>query len=158
MVKLSTPEQRKLIGYFRELLKMPEDVYREILWTWHVESAKELTVDEAEILLHQLKRNAMSAGVFESKKKYSFQKYRYNNLDGRDAKMATALQLRKIEAMWFEVSRQPDDIARATALNQFCERITEKERLQFLTKSDVSKLIKAMEVMKFKMKEKQICL
>lgn len=158
MTKFSTPEQRKLIGYFRKLLKMPEDVYKEILWTWHVDSSKELTVDEAETLLRQLKKNAIAIGVYEGKKKYSFQKYRHSSLDGRDAKMATAAQLRMIEAMWFEVSRQSTDIARAEALHSFMKRITGKERLQFLTKVDVSKLVNAMKTMKFNMEDKKICL
>lgn len=158
MTKMSTPQQRKLIGYFRKLLKMPEDVYKEILWTWHVDSSKELTVDEAETLLRQLKKNAISSGVYEGKKKYSFQKYRYNSLEGRDDKMATPLQLRKIEAMWLEVSRVSGDTARAEALNSFAKRITGKERLVFLTKADASKLINAMNNMKFNMEDKKICL
>ncbi len=158
MTKMSTPQQRKLIGYFRKLLKMPEDIYREILWTWHVESSKELTADEAETLLRQLKKNAIASGVYDSKKKYSFQKYRYNSLEGRDEKMATPLQLRKIEAMWLEVSRVSSDTARADALNSFAERITGKKRLVFLTKIDASKLINAMNKMKFNMEEKKICL
>ncbi len=158
MTMMSTPQQRKLIGYFRKLLKMPEDVYKEILWTWHVDSSRELTVNEAETLLCQLKKNAIAIGVYEGKKKYSFQKYRHNSLDGRDGKMATPAQLRKVEAMWFEVSRQPNDIARAEALHGFLKRITGKERLQFLTKTDISKLIKAMETMKFNMEDKKLCL
>ena len=153
MVELSTPKQRQMIGYFRKLLCLDDETYYNILWSWGVESSKNLSAIEAETFINQLKKKAIGLGRYTPKSQYCFQKYKYSNLGERDSNMATASQLRKIEALWFDVSFQPDDISRKNALNTFCKRITGKERLVFLTKRDISKLIKVLE----NMREKQLC-
>lgn len=156
MVKtLSTPKQRQLIGYFRKLLCLDADTYHDILWTWGVDTSKDLTLQQAETLINQLKKQAIALGKYAPKKQYSFQKYKYNNVAERDSKMATPLQLRKVEALWFRVSNQTNDIDRKNALNAMCERVTGKARLMFLTKTDISKLITALENMQ--KGQKKVC-
>ena len=59
-----------------------------------------------------------------------------------------------IEGLWFEVSTQTNDTDRESALNKLCQRITGKARIVFLTKPEVSKLIKAMNTMKLNKKER----
>lgn len=152
---LSTPKQRQLIGYFRKLLCLDADTYHDILWTWGVDSSKELTLQQAETLVNQLKKQAIASGKYTPKKQYAFQKYKYNNIGERDNKMATPLQLRKVEALWLRISNQANDIDRESALNKMCERITGKERLMFLTKQDISKLITALENMQ--KGQKKVC-
>lgn len=146
MANLSTKEQRKTIGYMRKLLGLDEDTYREMLSSYGVVSSKKLTHSDAKQLVNKLRDNAKEAGVFKPVKSYAFQKYKYNNHESRKG-MATPLQLRKIEAMWFKVSNANDDAEREKALNKFCERITGKCRLMFVTQKDISKLIKALETM-----------
>ena len=62
--------------------------------------------------------------------------------------MATAAQLRKIEVMWFNISRQTNDADREKALTVMLQKITGKSHLRFLTHNDVSKMIKALNAMK----------
>lgn len=158
MVKaMSTPKQRQLIGYFRKLLCLSDDIYHDILWTWGVDSSKELTVVQAETLLNQLKQQAIGCGKYTPKAKYKTQKWKYNNYSDRDGEMASPAQLRMIEGLWFEVSYQTNDTDRETALNKLCERITGKARLVFITKNEVSKMIKAINSMKLNKEEKKIC-
>lgn len=156
-ISMSNPMQRKLIGYFRKLLCLSEDVYHEILWTWGVDSSKELTFSQAELLIRQLKQQAVGCGRYQPKLKYKSQKWKYNNYSERDEIMASPAQLRMIEGLWFEVSYHSNDTDREAALNKLLERITGKSRLMFLTKSDVSKVVKALKVMKFNKEEKAKC-
>jgi hypothetical protein len=60
--------------------------------------------------------------------------------------MATPRQMRAAEAMWASVSRaEPEN--RERALHSFCKRITGIDRLEWLGKSDIRKLMKAMAAM-----------
>jgi hypothetical protein len=52
-----------------------------------------------------------------------------------------------IEALWYKVSYQKTDKDRAEALEKMIERITGKQKIVFLTKSDVSKVIKVFRTM-----------
>lgn len=140
---MSTPRQRQQIGYMRKLLGLDDDTYRDMLNnTYGVHSSKELTKEQASEYLDRLRDIGKETGVFKPKLKYSFNKYKYNNL-GDDPYRATPAQLRKVEAMWYGISRQTTDEARAEALNKMIKKITGKQRMQFLTKTDVSKVIKA---------------
>lgn len=149
----STSKQRQMIGYFRKTLGLSDDLYHDILWTWGVDSSKDLTVSQAETLLKQLKEQAIAQGKYEPKARYKSQKWKYNNYSDRDDSMASPAQLRMIEGVWFEVSTQTNDTDRESALNKLCQRITGKARIVFLTKPEVSKLIKAINSMKLNKKE-----
>jgi hypothetical protein len=143
-----TPKQRQEIGYMRKLLGLPEDTYRDMLAGFGAESSKELMLAEASELLARLRTNGIQAGVFKPTKQYVFNKYKYNSYMDRGDCYASPAQLRKIEAIWFRVSRQEDDKARETALRSFIERITGKMDIRVLLKSDASKIINALEKMK----------
>ena len=143
---MSTTSQRQKIGYLRKLLGLNDDTYYEMLENaYGVTSSKELTFNQAREFLNKLRDNGKSAGVFKPVAQYNFQKYKFNNLVGRDEKMATPKQLRKICAMWFGISRQETDAQKTSALEKMCSRITGKEKLQFLTKSDIAKIITTFE-------------
>lgn len=149
----STSKQRQIIGYFRKTLGISDDLYHDILWTWGVDTSKDLTAVQAETLIRQLKEQAIEQGKYQPKAQYKSQKWKYNNYIDRDDSMATPAQLRLIERLWFEVSNQTNDIDRESALNKLCQRITGKARLIFLTKQEVSKLVKAINSMKLNKKE-----
>ncbi len=158
MVKaLSTAKQRQMIGYFRKLLCLSDDIYHDILWTWGVDTSKALTATQAEVLLNQLKQQAIGQGKYQPKAQYKSQKWKYNNYSDRDEDMASPAQLRMIEGLWFEVSFQTNDTDRETALNKLCQKITGKARLVFITKKEASKLLKALKTMKIKEEEKIKC-
>ncbi len=142
---ISSAKQRQKIGYLRKLLNLDEDVYREILADYEVNSSTQLLDVQADELIRRLQTHAISLGIYVPK--YFFQKY--SNLAGRRG-MGTPKQLRKIEVMWKQVSNQPTDVTKERALNRFILRITGKQRLNFLTQEDVSKVIKAIETMQEK--------
>ena len=100
---MSTAEQRKLIGFLKSKRALDDSLYREMLSEYNVKSSKDLTTAAAELLIRNLKKNAISMGVWQPTKRYCFQKYKYNN-EPEIQGMATAKQKRKIEAMWLEVS------------------------------------------------------
>lgn len=144
---MSTSHQRQQIGYMRKLLGLDDDTYREMLSQYNsAESSKDLSVYDANILLNKLCDMAKNAGTFQSKASTRMKQYKYNNLGYRSG-MASPAQLRKIEAMWFNVSYSKTDEARVKGLNTMVKRITGKDSLKFITCSDVSKLIKAIEEM-----------
>ena len=140
----SLPKQRQTIGFLRKLLGFDDDMYREILSFYGAKSSKNLTISEADELIANMKDYASKMGL------YTYNKY--EKLGYRKG-MATPKQLRYIYALWKNVSFINDDKAREQALNRFIYRITGKERVNFLTPSDVSKIIEALKAMQTK-KEK----
>lgn len=147
---MSTASQRQRIGYMRKLLGLDDDTYYEMLSSYGAKSSKDLNFQQAREFLNRLRDNGKQTGVFKPNAQYAFQKYKHNNLNNRDPLMATPAQLRKVEAMWFQVSKQTTDEARKSALEKFCRRVVGKEKLQFLTKEDISKLVIALNVMRRK--------
>lgn len=141
---ISSPKQRQLIGYFRILLKIDDDTYRDIIAYYNVNSTTQLSYSEANELLERLKMQAVGLGLYTPKSGNNWNKY--ENMAGRYG-MATPKQLRKIEVMWKNISNKPNDFEKEKALNFFISRITGKQRLNFLTQTDVSKVIKAIETM-----------
>lgn len=145
----STPEQRRLIGYLRKILCIGADVYYEMLWnTYGVESSKDLNKNQADRIIAQLKNKAIGLGKWQPRSKYAFKKTKFDNLKDRDINSPTSKQLRMIDAMWTDVSRQTNDIKRANAFNKFLQRITGKSGIRFLVKSDIQKVVKALKNMK----------
>ena len=148
----STPEQRRMIGYLRKILCIRADIYYEKLWNeYRVESSKDLNKNQADILIAGFKRQAIALGKWQPRSKYAFKKTKFEDLSNRDRYAPTPKQLRMIDAMWTDVSRQTNDIKRADAFNKFLWRITGKSGIRFLVKSDIQKVVKALE----KMKEQQ---
>lgn len=145
----STPEQRRMIGYLRKILCIGADTYYEMIWnSYGVESSKDLNMNQAARLLTELKAKAIALGKWQPRSKYAFKKTKYNDLQDRDKYAPTPKQLRMIDAMWTDVSRQTNDIKRADAFNKFLQRITGKPGVRFLVKSDIQKVVKALEKMK----------
>lgn len=137
---MSTSKQRQMIGFLRKSLNLEEETYREILTsTFAVNSSKDLSEKQAEILILQLRKTAEKIGIVKPRK--------YSDLD-RTGNMASPKQLRMIEAMWFDVSYQTSVTKRKRAFEHFILRITGKQKLQFLTVIDVRKIVKALQSMK----------
>ena len=146
MIFCSTNKQRQLIGYFRKLLKLNEDTYYDVLAGYGVDSSKNLTINQAEDLLKRLKYQASSMGLYTEKINYY---KKYENMAGRYG-MGTPKQLRMIEAMWKSVSNQETEEKKEKALNHFVLRLVGKSHIKFLTQSEISKVIKAIQKMKEK--------
>lgn len=144
---MSTATQRQQIGHIRKLLGLDEETYREMLFQYNKAlSSKDLSVYDANILLNSLRDKAKEIGVFNPKKATTFKQYKYNKLGNRKG-MASPAQLRKIEAMWFDVSYAKDNEARKKGLNTLIKKVTGKDNIMFITHTDVSKVIEALKAM-----------
>lgn len=73
-------------------------------------------------------------------------KDKFSDLAGREG-MASPAQLRKIEAMWMDVSKMPNYTAKQKALKGFLKRITGVEELRFLEDWQVQKVLRSIESM-----------
>jgi phage gp16-like protein len=133
------PRIRSISSHIHALaatLRLGDCEYRDMLYDLYGKhSSKELTpLQQAElvgILQKQLKPK--SGG-------------KWSGLKRSNPEMATPRQLRAVEAMWGAVSRA-EAKGREQALLKFIKRITGCERLEWLRKADIRKLIKAMEAM-----------
>jgi hypothetical protein len=97
-------------------------------------SSKELNFEQAEILLNAYKK----LGWVEKRKVKRLKYEEYNN---RSGKFASPKQMRMIEAMWMQHSREKTE----ASMNRFIKRITGVDHISFLLRADVSKTIKAIE-------------
>ena len=140
----SIPKQRQMIGYFRKLLKLDDDTYRDMLSGFGVNSSLQLEYNDANSLIDVLKANAVKMGFYEPKLN-NYQKY--ENLKNRPRGMATPAQLKLINVLWKSVSTKETDAQKEIALNRFIHNITGKNHIHFLEQDDVKKVIKAIKTM-----------
>jgi hypothetical protein len=112
-----------------------------------VSSSKQLSREQAIAVIRALEDLGEKKGVWQSPRSGAQKKY--DHLGDR-AGMAAPKQLRMIEAMWAEVSRQPDSASRAIALRSFLKRIVGIEEITWLEPVHVRKVINALNAMKFK--------
>ena len=144
---MTTVLQRQKIGYLRKLLGLEDDLYYEMIAGYNgAKSSKDLSISEGQELLSRLRDVAQKLGLFKPYASTKFKSYKYNNL-GKRSGMASPAQLRKIEAMWADVSRARDSEGRAKALGAFIKRITGRDSILFITSADAVKLINALEAM-----------
>ncbi|QSV44908.1 regulatory protein GemA [Geobacter benzoatilyticus] len=136
-----TRGQISAIHTLKTRLGMDEESYRALLQEFGgVESSKELSWFQADELIDEMKRKAGQKPQVNHKGK------RHRSLEGR-AGMATPAQLRKIEAVWAEVSRVEDPEERAKALRSFVGKIAQVSDLRFLDRRGVAKVIAALTAM-----------
>ena len=141
-----TTAQTKKIHALKRALALDDDTYRAILAErFKVKSSTELDTIKAGILIEELEGKATAAGTWE---KRTQPVRKYEELDKRRGGMATSAQLRMIEAMWFDISRQPNDESRKTALRRFILRIAKVSDLRFLDRSGAGRMIDALTAMK----------
>ena len=114
---------------------MSDEVYRKMLQSFQVCSSKNLTEAEANILISTLQERA-------DKLKYKLKKY--DELKDRDEKMATPLQLRKLEATWNEIQRLKTN-GRKTSLKSYLKNHFKVDNLKFLSKTRAGKIISVLE-------------
>jgi len=101
-------------------------------------TCKELTEKQANILLDLFKKKL---GWQEKKKG---KKLKYEEYGSRDSKFASPAQMRKIEAVWMNYSREKT----VTSMNNFIFRILKVSLITSVHKKDVNKLLKAIQSLK----------
>lgn len=142
-----TPPQVKLIHTLKAAIGMDDDHYRYALYeAFRVESCKELTFDQAEDLLRDFKKRAVSLGVWTGKTKASSPRD-FNPRDG----FASPSQLSYIEGLWEDVSRASEE-DRRRALRGFLLRQVGVSDLRFLTADKATAVIHALKQMKARQK------
>lgn len=137
---MSTALQIKRIHTFKTQLGIDDELYREMLASFGVYSSKNLTETEAEILIEIL--NDKSKKVKPNKPK------KYDDLSQRDTKMSTPLQLRKIEAIWWDICDSAESVKQIRSLRKFIQRQCKIDDIKFLSKREASKLIAVLEKIK----------
>ena len=143
---MSTQLQIRRIHTLKTFLCMSDEVYRKMLQSFQVCSSKHLTEAEANILISTLQERA-------DKLKYKLKKY--DELKDRDEKMATPLQLRKLEATWNEIQRLKTN-GRKTSLKSYLKNHFKVDSLKFLSKARAGKIISVLEIILAKKLEEYI--
>lgn len=150
-----TAAQVKRIHTILHILGVSDENYRAGLESrFGVTTCKDLSVTEAKSFLDELEKLAIetdrerynakmeeAARQFEEK-----QPKRFDNLDNR-AGMASAAQLRKIEAMWEEISIIPEAAPRARALRRMVQKISGVADMRFLDSQGAGKVINGLNAM-----------
>ncbi len=134
---MPTNSEIKRIHTLKNLLKLDDDLYREILSGFGCDSCKKLPAHLVPEFISMLEKMAVEAGVWVIPNR------KYKDLNQREG-MATPKQLRMIEAMWKEVAYQKDEKFVRTSLRKFLQKQFKVSDLRFIEKSMVSKIIKAI--------------
>ena len=137
---MSTPYQIKKIHTLKNILGLDDDTYIQMLQSFDVCSSKNLTQAEAQIFIEILENDAkvIQKNVYK----------KYDEFADRDDKMATPSQLRKLEAVWADISNAAD---KSVTLRQFIKRQFHVDDLRFLTKARASQIIAILEKIKLQM-------
>lgn len=131
-------------------LGFDDDVYRDILSDYRVKTSTDLSFKQAGSLINRLEEKALQLGGWNSngwvkiKPKNTKQ---YDNLGIRDG-MATPVQLRKIEGMWFDVTRQGTRNEGLKALKTFLQSRFGIVSMDAVTDDDVKRVVRALTAMK----------
>lgn len=153
--KSITAAQIKRIHTILHVLGISDENYRAALESrFSVTTCKDLTVQEAKSFIDELEKLARKTDRerYQAKMNKAAEEFagkqpkRFDNLDNRPG-MASAAQLRKIEATWQEISIIPEAEPRARALRRFIQRITGVADIRFLDGEMAGKVINAMTAM-----------
>ena len=134
-----TYAQIKQIHVLKNILGMDEDTYREKLHSFDVTTSKDLTEAEARVMI-----DALNYDIKQTKKN-SHKKY--EDFAGRDAKMATPAQLRKMEVVWKDICNDKTIKHREKTLREHLKRY-KVDDIKFVTKKKAQGIISIMEKIK----------
>lgn len=138
---MATKQQLARIHILKTALSMSEDDYRAALAGFGVTSAKELSLENAELLIRAFERALPKNHPQQGPMKYNTLGIRYNS--ALHVHYATPKQLRMIEALWMTSDKVHTKTE--TAFLKFVKHITGKDRLEWLVLHDVQKIKKAIE-------------
>jgi len=128
--------QIKIIHTLKNKAGIDEDLYRQMLSKYCVESSKELSWERANQLIAELAKAAGQKAPYNGPKRAG----------KAPLNMATWKQKRMIEAMWKDVSIKTDEKERKKALNTFLQRFG-VSHLHWLGRNKVEKVVKALVAM-----------
>lgn len=138
--------QIKKIHALKNVLGLDEDLYREMLSSFSVQSSIKLTVTQAGNLIDILETEAVSRNIWIKKQP------KYSNLERNDD-MATPSQMRMIEGLWREICYIDTDKFAKTSLRKFLKSKFKVDDIMFLTKNKAIKVIQGIKKIKNNLKE-----
>ena len=130
------------IKTLQRLSGISEENYRDLLWGYEVESCTELTITAghgvAKVLQEMVDRIP------------EHQQFRqpYRDLKGRSALMATARQLRMLEAMWMDVTRQTSRREALAAYGAWLDKRFSIRSVEWIERDHVGRVKFALEQMR----------
>lgn len=134
----------------KNFIGLDDDLYREMLMTFGVQSSKNLTDTEAGIFIEVLEAKAEKFEDWVKRPK------KYADLY-RDENMATQAQLRYIEGLWKEVAYFDDEDFNKKSLRKFLKSKFKIDDIMFLTKAKATKVIQGIKGMKASLEKKNMC-
>lgn len=138
---MANKRQKQIIHIAINNMGISEENYRLMLSGYGVKSSADpsFTYQKAEAFIQELK----SMG-WNQNQTYGWGKNKYENLRGRKGNWAKPEILRKIEAIWRGIARDPSD----KALEKFCKNKTGKDKIIWLTEEDGKKVLIILKEMK----------
>ena len=147
---MATSSQIRKIHTLKNFIGLDDDLYREMLMTFGVQSSKNLTDTEAGIFIEVLEAKAEKFENWVKRPK------KYADLY-RDENMATQAQLRYIEGLWKEVAYFDDEDFNKKSLRKFLKSKFKIDDIMFLTKGKATKVIQGIKGMKATLEKKNMC-
>ena len=146
------PGQITIIHTLKSRVRMDDADYRAMLSGYGVDTSKKLTREEATDFIMKMqamvgKKLSREAAAQAIPVPASERAKKYSDIGLRPG-MASPAQLRYIEGMWADVSRQPDAAARASALRAFLKRVTGISEILWLEPRHVRMVVNALLQMK----------
>ena len=133
--------QIKKIHTLKKLLSIDNDLYIDMLMSFGVQSSKNLTFTEANILLEILEEKAVAQNLWVKQPK------KYESLK-RNENMASSAQLRMIESLWREIAYINNDKFSKSSLRKFLKNKFKIDDIMFLTKTKATKVIQGIMAIK----------
>lgn len=138
--------QIKKIHTLKNLLNIDNDLYIDMLMSFGVQSSKNLTFTEANILLEILEEKAVAQNLWVKQPK------KYESLK-RNENMASSAQLRMIESLWREIAYINNDKFSKSSLRKFLKNKFKIDDIIFLTKTKATKVIQGIMAIKKSIKK-----
>ena len=145
---MATTSQIRKIHTLKNALGLDDDLYREMLKSFDVQTSKNLTYTEAIIFIEILEEKAVAINRWEKRLK------KYETLCRSD-NMASDAQLRMIEGIWREICYHDNDEFAKKSLRKFLKSKFKVDDVMFLTKAKACKVIQALQAIKKNLKIKK---
>lgn len=144
---MATSFQIKKIHTLKNILSIDDDLYREMLLTFNVNTSKKLDFTNASKFIEILEEKAIAIN------KWTKQPKKYAGLNRSD-NMASDAQIRMIEGLWREICYFNNDKFAKKSLRKFLKSKFRVDDVMFLTRPKSCKVIQAITAIKKKLKEK----
>lgn len=146
---MATSFQIKKIHTLKNILSIDDDLYREMLLTFNVNTSKNLDFPNASKFIEILEEKAVALNKWVKPPK------KYAGLN-RTNNMASDAQLRMIEGLWRDICYFNNDKFAKKSLRKFLKLKFRVDDVMFLTKAKACKAIQAVAAIKEKLKEKSV--